>query len=135
MTSSQQAAYQQHHSHHPHHSSLTNFEQQIPLHTYPIPKSSGASMKGELAIKTEQNSHNIHPYPFLSENMNAAAAANKDNIGHHYSRPINPISEVPTIEDSSCINNPSTKEQVSSKFFSSLKTFSSLSFFLILNFL
>lgn len=135
MTSSQQAAYQQHHPHHPHHSSLTNFEQQIPLHTYPIPKSSsGASIKGEIAIKTEQNSHNIHPYPFLSENMNAAAAAaNKDNIGHHYSRPINPINEVPTIEDSSCINNPSTKEQVSSKF-TLLLLFLILNFFLMTNF-
>lgn len=116
MTSSQQAAaaYQQHHPHHPHHSSLTNFEQQIPLHTYPIPKSSGASIKGDLAIKTEQNPHNnIHPYPFLSENMNTAAASgNKDNIVHHYSRPMNPINEVPS-NDSSCISNPSTKEQVS----------------------
>lgn len=120
MTSSQQAAaYQQHHAHphHPHHSSLTNFEQQIPLHTYPIPKSSGATIKSDITIKTEQNSQNIHPYPFLSENMSAAATTNKDNIGHYSSRPINPINEVPSIEDPSCINNnPSTKEQVSSTF-------------------
>lgn len=119
MASSQQAAaaYQPHHPHHPHHSSLTNFEQQIPLHTYPIPKTSsasGATIKSDLTIKSEQNSHNIHPYPFLSENMNAAAA-HKDNTGHFSSRPINPINEVPTIEDSSCINHPATKEQVSSK--------------------
>ncbi|KAL7049374.1 hypothetical protein ACKWTF_003670 [Chironomus riparius] len=133
---SQQAAYQQH-GHHPHHStSLTNFEQQIPLHTYPIPKHSSSaptsissspsissSKHGESIhpsatppiIKTEQ-SNSLHPYPFLSENMAAAAAIssgiNKDNvgIGQHYSssRPINPINEVPI--ENSCNTTP-TKEQ------------------------
>jgi methylcytosine dioxygenase TET2/3 len=127
MTSSQQAAYQQHHHHH-HHSSLTNFEQQIPLHTYPIPKptGTGAKMHGsDLPIKNEPS---LHPYPFLSENMNAsnvaAAAVSKDNIGN-YSRPINPINEVPSIE-----NTLSTKEQVSLKFFFSL-LFTILKLFMI----
>lgn len=136
---SQQAAYQQH-GHHPHHStSLTNFEQQIPLHTYPIPKHSSSTpislptspsitsskLLGESmtpltppsVIKTEQ-SNSLHPYPFLSENMaasHAAAAGINKDIGQHYpsSRPINPINEVPM--ENSCRTTP-TKEQVSLSF-------------------
>ncbi len=60
--------------------SLTNFEQQIPLHTYPIPKhSKGEQILPPSSIKSEplppmtQESHQmkpcgpIHPYPFMSE--------------------------------------------------------------------
>lgn len=67
---SQQAAYQ--HGHH-HPSSLTNFEQQIPLHAYPIPKHTTSKI-GEpnlnlSEIKSEPISTTLHPYPFLSENI------------------------------------------------------------------
>lgn len=93
----QQAAYQQHaHQqqvhHHPHaSSSLTNFEQQIPLHTYPIPKHTSSSSIGETIlpitanIKTEpQYSTALHSSPLLSENM---ARVDKDE-NKHYSRPM-----------------------------------------------
>jgi methylcytosine dioxygenase TET2/3 len=80
---SQQAAYQQHGHHHP--SSLTNFEQQIPLHTYPIPKHT-TSKNGETplpltSIKNESMPSNpLHPYPFLGENV---AGMNKDSVAHY----------------------------------------------------
>lgn len=86
---SQQAAYQQHGHHHS--SSLTNFEQQIPLHTYPIPKHPASSKLGETilpssGIKTEpMPSDPPGSYPFSSENM---PEMNKNNAGQ-YQRPNN----------------------------------------------
>ena len=92
---SQQAAYQQHGHHHP--SSLTNFEQQIPLHTYPIPKHS-TSKNGENphplpSIKNESLPSNpLHTFPFLGENT---TGINKENA-MHFSRNIgNVTSENP----------------------------------------
>lgn len=92
---SQQAAYQQHGHHHP--ASLTNFEQQIPLHTYPIPKHT-TSKNGETplpisSIKNESMPSNpLHPYPFLSENV---VGINKSSA-LHYSRNIgNVVNENP----------------------------------------
>lgn len=68
---SQQAAYQQQHGHHS--SSLTNFEQQIPLHTYPIPKQTPTNMSETMFssanIKVEPSaSQALHP---SSENVSA----------------------------------------------------------------
>lgn len=94
----QQAAYQQHaHQqqvhHHPHaSSSLTNFEQQIPLHTYPIPKHASSTSIGETILPPTANIKTETPYstalhsssPLLNENM---ARVDKDEI-KLYSRPI-----------------------------------------------
>lgn len=74
---SQQAAYHQSHGLPPtHHSSstvanMTNFEQQIPLHTYPIPKHS-AKMEETIStpasfLKKEPSSVSSHPYPYLND--------------------------------------------------------------------
>lgn len=105
---SQQAAYQQHGHHHPHHSaSLTNFEQQIPLHTYPIPKHNSSKMGEPLlqaaSIKSEPIASNpLHSYPFLSENI---AAASKNSL-EQYSRKNNE----PTMDNACNVMMP--KEEV-----------------------
>lgn len=83
----QQAAYQPHghlQSNLHQSSSLTNFEQQIPLHTYPIPKH-GPGSGGEMSfqptnIKIEPNqSNNLHSYP-MGENMIGAMKEDNDRF-------------------------------------------------------
>lgn len=71
-----QSAHQEHQENQPPHvsTSLTNFEQQIPLHTYPIHKhswssnTSVANLTTSSKIKTESTSPNMKSMPLTSEN-------------------------------------------------------------------
>ena len=91
---SQQAAYQQQHGHpntNSHHSSsLTNFEQQIPLHTYPIPKQTPTSMgetmfsSANIKVEPSASSQALHP---SNENVSATIkddceSFSRSNIGN-----------------------------------------------------
>lgn len=68
----QQAAYQHGQHGHLQSSSLTNFEQQIPLHTYPIPKhgpGSGGETFQPTNIKIEPNlTNNLYSHPIMGDN-------------------------------------------------------------------
>lgn len=91
-----QAAYQNQAHHHPHPpSSLTNFEQQIPLHTYPIPKNPMTGM-GEMILPPTANikseplfSNPIHSSQLLSENMSRV----EKEESKHYPRPNEEMNE------------------------------------------
>lgn len=62
-------------------SSLTNFEQQIPLHAYPIPKNIGETILPQANIKTEPAlSSSVQPFSMLNENL---TCVEKDELGHY----------------------------------------------------
>lgn len=81
--------------------SLTNFEQQIPLHTYPIPKHPKGDILQPSAIKSE---HPMacpqHPYPYMGD---GGPASIKDPVGYSCCRQgstANPTNE--HLKDGSC---------------------------------
>lgn len=93
----QQTAYQQHGQFqgNPHHSaSLTNFEQQIPLHAYPIPKQSAGGIEDSIfppnssKIDPHQAANSPHPYATMGDSMKHP---NKHDEGIKYQRSHTPM--------------------------------------------